>query len=113
MNAPLTLSVVLIKEHYEQKTLWVAQCLDYDVAAQGETIQEAKEAFGVAFSAQLAVYIDDNQNPLEMIPPAPQEYWDKFARGDRLADQIPIRPPSMCPPAWMIPSISAQHIRVV
>ena len=74
----MILSVLLIKEHYEEKTLWVAQCIEYDVAAQGATIKEAKAAFGIAFSSQLAVYASEGQNSLAMIPSAPPRYWNMF-----------------------------------
>jgi hypothetical protein len=112
MNMPLTLSVVIMKESYQQKSLWVAQCLEYDIAAQGDTIQQALKALDVAVVAQLTVYLKNNQNPLEMLPRAPKEYWNMYSQGEALRDPLPIRPPENVPPAWMIPSITAQNLRV-
>lgn len=33
---------------------WVAQCLEYDIAAQGKTIREAKKMFELTMAGELA-----------------------------------------------------------
>ena len=58
---------------------WVAQCLEYDIAAQGVTIREAMAAFERTFVGQLVVDVAHKKMPLEGIRPAPKKYWDEFS----------------------------------
>jgi predicted RNase H-like HicB family nuclease len=87
-------SVLLVQEDGD----WVAQCLEYDVAAQGNSISEAKEALAQTIAGQIVVALEHEEQPFQGIPPAPKEYWDKFHTGERLADREPI----FIPPAYMI-----------
>ena len=64
---------------------WSAQCLEYDIAAQGKTISEAKYAIEKAFVGQVIVDVSTGNPPLADIPPAPPAYWQEFERGERLA----------------------------
>ena len=80
------LSVLLLREG----EAWVAQCLDYDIAAQGKTIAEAKDAFARTFAGQVFVDLNHNVEPLHGFSPAPQEYWEQFEKGERLKDRQPI-----------------------
>jgi hypothetical protein len=66
---------------------WAAQCLEYDIAAQGQTIQEAKYAIEKAFVGQVIVDLSTRNVPLADIPAAPAEYWKAFEGGERLADR--------------------------
>lgn len=80
------LSVLL----FRGSEMWVAQCLDYDIAAQGKTITEAKEAFALTFAGQVFVDLHHGVAPLAGFAQAPREYWDRFKTGERLADRQPI-----------------------
>ena len=89
--------VLLLKE----ETVWVAQCLEHDIAAQGSTIAEAKDAFVRAFAGQIAVALDHGEEPLATFEKAPPYYWDLFNKAERLADPIRISDPIEIPPAFM------------
>lgn len=56
---------------------WTAQCLQYDIAAQGETIKDARRAFEYALSVE-AAYLAEQDLTLDSLPAAPQCYWQKF-----------------------------------
>ena len=67
------LSVLLVREG----DLWVAQCLQYDIAAQGKTITEAKHAFCRTVSGQVCVDLRHHVEPLSGFLPAPRVYWER------------------------------------
>ncbi len=56
---------------------WVAQCLNYDIAAFGKTIPEAQRAFANLFLAEV-IYLDKTGKTLKDLPEAPEWYWDKY-----------------------------------
>ena len=85
--------------------MWVAQCLEHDIAAQGRTIQETKKAFALAFAAQVAVAVAANEDPqafLNTFGAAPEYYHERFERAERLAEPIRAPEPAEIPPAFMI-----------
>ena len=88
--------VLLLKEG----SLWVAQCLEHDIAAQGPTVADAKKAFGRTFADQVAVALHCGEEPLATFGKAPQYYWDLFDEAD-LAEPIRIPDPIQIPPAFM------------
>ncbi len=69
---PFTVRTLLIQEG----DLWSIQCLEYDIAAQGRTIDEAKNAFEKTFLGQIALDIKEDREPFEGIEKAPQEFWN-------------------------------------
>jgi hypothetical protein len=95
--------VLLTVEH----STWVAQCLEYDIAAHGTTIAKAREALGRAFTAQVALAVHHGEEPLATLKPAPKPYWDLFEQGERLVvNPVPIQMPApSAPPAFMIEAI--------
>lgn len=58
-------------------TAWTAQCLQYDVAAQGETIRDAQRAFEYVLSVE-AAYLSEKGLTLDSLPAAPTFYWKKY-----------------------------------
>lgn len=77
---------------------WVTQGLEYDVAAQGKTIAEAKKSFENTFLGQIVLDIKENRKPLEGISKAPEEFWNKFKEAKHLKDAKPF-----CVPDWVLP----------
>jgi hypothetical protein len=77
---------------------WAAQCLEYDIAAQGATLAEAKDALEKAFVGQIVVDLSNGVEPLSAIGKAPLEYWKQFAQAERLADRKPL----YVPPPFMV-----------
>ena len=85
------LSVLLINDGNG----YTAQCLQYDIAAQGETIKEAQSAFEYAITAEVG-YLSETQRTLEDLPSAPKHFWDLFEEASLLA---PISSPPMRVPS--------------
>jgi len=65
------LDVVLINDG----GMHVAQCLQYDIAAQGDTIDDAKQAFEYAVAAEIGYCISTGRT-LADLPAAPKCYWN-------------------------------------
>jgi predicted RNase H-like HicB family nuclease len=55
---------------------FVAQGLELDIAAQGKTVEDALSALEETLILQIAAYIEIDQDPIDQIGNAPQEYWD-------------------------------------
>ena len=72
----------------------VAQCLEYDIAAQGRTMRELREAFAQTFVAQVALAVEHGQRPLANLRPAPQRHWKLFERAEKLSPVLHIPAPS-------------------
>lgn len=86
MNA---LSILMIK----RDDAWTAQCLQYDIAAQGATLPEAQRAFEFAIVSEVA-YAAENGGNLDSLPPAPRYYWQKFEEAVRVeCVESPLRVP--------------------
>ena len=84
------LSVVLLQENDS----WVAQALEYDITAQGKTIQKATDALERTVVGQLLVDITHGSQPFEGIEQAPKIYWEHFEKAKRLEDSgKPLRVP--------------------
>lgn len=59
---------------------WVAQCLEIDVAAQGDTPQEAKSRLMETLVEHIVLAGHYREEPFHDIPPAPQRYWAMAGR---------------------------------
>lgn len=77
------ISILLLQEDNG----WVAQCLEKDIAAQGNSINEALASFKNTFIGQLILDYEDNKTPLEDLQEAPKEYWDKYQLSRPLRDK--------------------------
>lgn len=71
---------------FREANRWVAQGLEYDIAAQADSIPAVKKAFFRAFFSQAAVNVENGKEPLEDVPEAPAFYRDEFKKAERLAD---------------------------
>lgn len=63
---------------------WVVQCLEYDVAAQAETVKDVPYQFERAMVAHMVIARENNIEPFENIPKAPARYWTMFESGVKL-----------------------------
>jgi len=86
--------VLLIQEG----SSWAAQCLEYDIAAQGNSIDDAKNAFEKTFLGQIALDVKENREPFEGIEQAPQDFWEMFKKAKKHKD-----PRRFCVPEWVLP----------
>jgi len=67
-------TAVLVQENMA----WVAQCLEVDIAAQGQTQEEALRRLGeTILVGQIAVDRAHGQAPLVDTPPTPERYFFK------------------------------------
>ncbi len=70
------LSILMLKED----NAWVAQCLEFDIAGQGESIKDAMVDFMHTFVLELALSDETGSQGLEDIPPAPKYYWRLYRK---------------------------------
>lgn len=87
------ISVLLIGEHGQ----WTAQCLEFDITAQGESMREAMEAFEHTFIGQIVVDAADGKRPLEDFAQAPKQYWHMFEEAEQLAEEKSFKLPDDVP----------------
>lgn len=90
---------------------WVAQGLEYDIAAQGRTISEAKKAFGKTIIGQIVIDLKDRLKPLSGIEKAPISYWELFKSAERLKEQTKYTMPDSIPPGFMVNAM-AKDLRI-
>lgn len=65
------ISVVCLQE--EDSEQYIAQCLEYDLNAQGDTPEEALEAFFKMIEARVAVAEELGCGAFDRVPPPPEE----------------------------------------
>ena len=53
---------------FQENNKWVVQCINYDIAAQGDTIEKAVNAFEKTFIGQIILDIENGKEPLEDTP---------------------------------------------
>jgi len=106
-NHALVLRVLFVRDG----DLWAAQCIDYDIAAQGRSITEAKTAFEQTIIGQILFDIKRGKQPLTDLRPAPESYREKFEAAEPLADTKPIEMPKGVPPAYVVNQI-AKDLRI-
>jgi hypothetical protein len=74
-NDQFPISVVL----YPHEGFWIAQGLEHDIVARGNTAEEASKNFNQKFGAELVMSMEiGDQSPLAGVPRAPKEFWDKY-----------------------------------
>ena len=76
---------------FQEEGKWIIQGLQYDICAQGESVEEATNAFDLAFVANVCASIHVNGEPLKGIDAAPAKYWDMF-RESRISVDAPQEP---------------------
>ncbi len=101
----LTLRVLLLKEEGG----WVAQCLEYDIAARGASVEEAQINFRDTLLGQLELDRQRGREPFAGKKPAPPWYWQTLQRSKRLADPISLKSPKKAPatPGFRLTSAEA------
>ncbi len=101
-----SLSVLLCVE----EGTYVAQCLEYDIAAQGRSLHEAMQRFQATFVAHITLDLQEGRSPLCDVQRAPDRYWEQFEKAEPLARPMPLRMPmdlpadvaASVPKPWMI-----------
>jgi len=65
---------------FEEGDIWIAQCIDLDINAQGKTVKAAADNLALTIRADLQHCDENGLNPAEIIGPAPDHYrnlWDE------------------------------------
>lgn len=80
MTAPLTHTQPPLRViGYVDDGQFVVQCLEYDIAAHGDTPAAAKAAFVEAVLRHILAAIEFNEPLFEAVPKAPDEFWQMWA----------------------------------
>ena len=82
METPGELKVIVYQEKTKQYDIWVAQCLDYDIAAHGEKPDAALYEFERLFMGHLAAARDAQIEPLKNVPKAPDFFWSLWNKAE-------------------------------
>lgn len=68
------LNVLIVRE----RGCFLAQCLEYDIAAHGDTVEEAKQRLIKTLLVHLSVAQKRGREPFVDLPGAPAEYVEKW-----------------------------------
>ena len=82
---PITVRVLVIQRGNDQ---WLAQGLDCDIAAQGQSDDQAIRSFLRLLQARIRRDLQNGRQPLEGLPPAPDHFFDKWERLERKFDRL-------------------------
>jgi len=88
-------------------SLMVAQCLEYDVVAQGEDFDDALCNWGEVFSAHILSDLKKGREPLSEVKPAPQFYFDLVPYSKRVIGRDVAPLPGGVPMKWRIVAVRA------
>ena len=93
MNQDLRLNVLVLREPAGLKEYYVAQCLEYDIVAQAETLNDLQCAFMQLLATNIVLALERGIEPLSNIKPAPQAYWKQWRQGISYGDHFPVSVP--------------------
>lgn len=96
MGSEYKISVVLFER---EPGHWVAQCLEYDIGAQADSLPELTYEIQRSLVGHMVIALENDLEPFECLPPAPDEYWGKWdqARLTILLEEVPFRTPKQGP----------------
>lgn len=63
---------------YKDGSYFIAHCLEFDLVAQGNSIEEARNNLAEVISEHIKFAIEKDVEDKSLFHPAPQEYWDIF-----------------------------------
>ena len=66
----------------EEGDMWVAQCLEYDIGAQADELDDLYDRLQIAFMAELKASVAAHGVPFQGIEPAPEHFrrmWESCA----------------------------------
>ena len=82
MKYPNELKVIVFQEASEKYSIWVAQCLDFDITAHGETPDSALYEFERLYYGQIQAALDAKIPSLKSIPKAPDFFWKLYEKAN-------------------------------
>ena len=81
---------------FHDEGVWIAQCVEYDIAVSATTLPKLRKAFEQAVIANICVNEKLGRSRLDGIPPSPSKFRDLFNNAD--TDLHPINQPSLTTP---------------
>lgn len=67
---------------FQEGDVWVAQCVEFDIAARAASLSGLKAAFERAVAANLCVNVELGRTGFDGIPAAPAEFQRMFDAAD-------------------------------
>ena len=89
--------------------MWAARGLEYDMSAQGRTIESAVDTLVRITAAHVAYDRRHSHAPLSSFNPAPRLYWDALSRGTRLPLFIEMQWSETGALTQIVPTVVSQH----
>lgn len=83
----IEVSALLFQERVHNMDMWVAQCLEYDIVAEGGTLHKARENLAVTLYAQADFDTKHGKEPFDGIERAPDEFQKLFNKGEQLLER--------------------------
>ena len=71
---------------FKEGDTYIAQCLEYDIMAHGNTEEKAKKRFEAVFNFERNLSIERGGSPFANIPKAPKEFFDMWDKCDSKED---------------------------
>lgn len=97
----MKLRVLLFQDHLGDETVWVAQCLEHDISAQGDTAVSARANIEETIAGEIVLALEMGYAPLSEIRPAPSKYhvmWETARLAeDAAASALQFNPPARMP----------------
>lgn len=89
---------------FKDGDVWVGQCLQYDLAAQGGNLKECMQELGAVILGRILAATEGIiEHPFVGLPPAPERYWQQYRDGVKLsAEASPLQQPEGIPPSFML-----------
>jgi hypothetical protein len=88
MTAPSKESWSLRVLIFKEQTSYIAQCLEYNLVAQGDTIAAVKRAFAGLFAATIRAAERNGIAPLSNLKPAPRHVFEAWESAAHLAERL-------------------------
>lgn len=80
---------------------WVAQCLQYDLGAQGESLADLEYQLERVMNGYAAICLENGVEPFSDLDSAPPEYWDLWRKATMEVS------PSQPAPKYRLPSLTS------
>lgn len=94
------ISAIIYPEADADRRVWIAQCLEFDIVSQGNTIEQVLNRLARNIAATVCVCEEQGLKPFEGIGEAPRRFWEMFEKATVIVDQEerPLRFPRPLPP---------------
>lgn len=87
----LRLDVVILREQVGEKEMWVAQCLQYDIATQASTLEILLKRIQTVVVSNMILDLESGKEPFSNLKPAPQRYWKEYQESKMTMEIVPKR----------------------